>query len=172
MKVLHLLTTSLCNRDCPFCCNKQYDLNSIPYVSDEDIKQCDTICITGGEPILYTNVVNLSVVFKSKYSNIKRVYVYANAYELWTYLMHPNKIKIGAIDGFSISIKDKYDLFAFKDMLKMPNQYLQCLKSNRIYLFDRFEKEKWMPTTSNFEYVKREWQEDFKPADNCIFRKL
>ena len=45
--IIHLLVTSLCNRICEFCCNKQYDLNSIPYVTDEELKNCHTLCLTG-----------------------------------------------------------------------------------------------------------------------------
>ena len=33
--IIHLMVTSLCDRNCPYCCNKQYDLNDIPYVTDE-----------------------------------------------------------------------------------------------------------------------------------------
>ena len=33
---LHLLTTTLCDRHCKHCCNKQMDLNEVPYVTDED----------------------------------------------------------------------------------------------------------------------------------------
>ena len=40
-KVMHLMVTSLCDRDCKYCCNKQYDLNSIPYATDEELRGGD-----------------------------------------------------------------------------------------------------------------------------------
>ena len=36
--IIHLLTTALCNRDCKYCCNKQYDMNEIPYVTDSELR--------------------------------------------------------------------------------------------------------------------------------------
>lgn len=41
-KVMHLMVTSLCDRDCKYCCNKQYDLNSIPYATDEELRGVET----------------------------------------------------------------------------------------------------------------------------------
>lgn len=32
-KIIHIMVTTLCNRNCKFCCNKMYNLNDIPYVS-------------------------------------------------------------------------------------------------------------------------------------------
>ena len=48
--VIHLLTTTLCNRDCKYCCNKQYDMNEILYVTDSELREAHTLCLTGGEP--------------------------------------------------------------------------------------------------------------------------
>lgn len=42
-KVMHLMVTSLCDRDCKYCCNKQYDLNSIPYATDEELREVETL---------------------------------------------------------------------------------------------------------------------------------
>lgn len=35
--VMHLLITDKCDRDCKWCCNKQYDVNDIPVATKEDI---------------------------------------------------------------------------------------------------------------------------------------
>ena len=53
--IIHLLTTTLCNRDCKYCCNKQYDMNEILYVTDSELREAHTLCLTGGEPFLYTD---------------------------------------------------------------------------------------------------------------------
>ena len=47
-KVVHLLITSLCNRNCPYCCNKQYSLDDVPYITDEELKETEVLCLTGG----------------------------------------------------------------------------------------------------------------------------
>lgn len=54
-KVIHLMVTSLCNRDCKYCCNKQYSLDKIPYATSEELKNAETLLLTGGEPFAFTN---------------------------------------------------------------------------------------------------------------------
>ena len=48
-KKLRLLVTAHCHNSCPKCCNKQFDLNSLPVVDRWDY---DEVCITGGEPLI------------------------------------------------------------------------------------------------------------------------
>lgn len=49
-KKLRLLVTAKCPNKCELCCNKQFDLNSLPIVSRWDYEE---IMITGGEPLLF-----------------------------------------------------------------------------------------------------------------------
>lgn len=51
MRKLRLLFTKDCNRDCPGCCNKDWDLDHLPVCAD--FKPYDLVMITGGEPMLY-----------------------------------------------------------------------------------------------------------------------
>ena len=92
--VLHLLTTNLCLRNCPHCCNKQYDLNEVPYVSEKELKLVEDVCLTGGEPILFSNVSAIATYLKQKYPNIKKVYVYANAKEFVQASKKKNQISV------------------------------------------------------------------------------
>lgn len=41
---MHLLITDKCDRDCKDCCNKQYDVKSIPVATKEEFKPADN-CI-------------------------------------------------------------------------------------------------------------------------------
>ena len=113
--IIHLLTTTLCNRDCKYCCNKQYDMNEIPYVTDSELSEAHTLCLTGGEPFLYTNPCTIAKHYKLRYRNLQNVYVYTNALELaqWlqTHTLHD-------LDGLNISIKTKADAKAFEHILK------------------------------------------------------
>lgn len=164
-KVIHLMVTSLCKRDCPYCCNKQYDLNSIPYVTDEELSRCHTLCITGGEPFAFANPSEIAKYYKEKYKNIKNVYVYTNAYELYNY-MNIHNGSIYSIDGLNISIKDKRDLVVFDHMLYTITASSKL--SNRLYVFNDL-----MPkNTEGVNIIKREWQKEFVPADDSIFRKI
>ena len=54
-KIIHIMITSLCDRNCPYCCNNQYDLNDIPYATSEELSKANTVCLTGGEPFMYSN---------------------------------------------------------------------------------------------------------------------
>lgn len=49
--VMHLLITDKCDRDCKWCCNKQYDVNDIPVATKGEYESVNTVCLTGGEPI-------------------------------------------------------------------------------------------------------------------------
>lgn len=163
--VVHILVTSLCNRNCKYCCNKQYDLNDIPYVTDEELKSTDTICLTGGEPFMYSNPNNIAKKYKLKYHNIKNVFVYTNAKELDTYLAIGGSLEY--IDGVSCSIKNEGDRYVFENNI-VNNKKIKKLRSNRLYVFDALYP---MPSAGNFKVIDREWQEDLKPADDSIFRK-
>jgi len=163
-KVIHLMVTSLCLRNCPYCCNKQYDLNDIPYVTDEELKECEILCLTGGEPFEFTNPCRLASYYKATYPNIKKVYVYTNASEFNGYLARNNNLH--SIDGVNVSIKNMNDLNSFTRIIE--NGWVNMLKDNRLYVFNKLEPK----DTGNFKVFQREWQEEFKPADDSIFRKI
>lgn len=163
-KIIHIMVTSLCSRNCKYCCNKQYDLNDIPYVTDEELKEAETLCLTGGEPFAFTNPCEIATYYKHKYKNIKNIYVYTNAVELANYLQS-NTIR--GIDGISISIKSHIDVSAFNYFIK--NRADICkLTSNRLYVFDNLYTEE----IQGFDIIHREWMEDFKPANDSIFRRV
>lgn len=163
-KIIHLMVTENCLRDCKYCCNKQYDINKVPYITEEEYKNAHTILLTGGEPVIYSNPSYIAKDIKLKYPNIEKVYVYANARELDMYLRTVEHIE--GIDGFSISIKDELDLRVFNEHLS-KNKNLLNLASNRVYYFDHFVPR----MLDNFDYIHRAWQEHFTPADDSIFRR-
>lgn len=163
-KVIHLLITPLCVRDCKHCCNKQYNINEIPYITDAELKQCEVLCLTGGEPFLFSNPVSIAIYYKTRYKNIKNVYVYTNSTELEMFLSK-NKY-LDCIDGLNVSIKNGTDKVMFERIVS--RDAVKKLTSNRLYVFDDLTPK----DTGNFEVYKREWQEEFKPADDSIFRRI
>ena len=50
MKKLRLLMFEKCNRRCEGCCNKDWDLDALPTISD--YSEFDMVMLTGGEPLL------------------------------------------------------------------------------------------------------------------------
>ena len=162
----HIMVTSLCTRNCPYCCNKQYDLNDVPYITSEEIDQMKHIYITGGEPFSFSNPCAIASMLKLRHGNIESVIVYTNALELAFYISFGGKINW--IDGVTVSIKDEADEFAFKNNI-VQNEDILKLPSNRLYVFPGFEDVECPP---QFTKMKREWQKKFIPAPNCIFRRL
>lgn len=165
--VMHLITTNECVRNCEHCCNRQYDLDTqVPIATRKELFTVEEVLLTGGEPVLFSKVNEIAEELKMLYRNIKRVYVYANATEL-AYMRRVRHEPISRIDGFSISIKNDKDKTAFEEYLATDEE-LAALPSNLVYVFDGL-----MPKDmSKFKSVERKWQEDFKPAENCIFRKM
>lgn len=178
---IHLMVTTLCDRDCKYCCNKQYNLDTIPTVTPEELADCHTVYITGGEPFLFSNPVEIAIFLKSKYPNIKTIRVYTNASAVADYInwydgQYINKFE--SIDGLSVSIKTKEDQNWFPSV--MADTDVQKMKSNYLYLFNGFK----CPTANdsilmamygdkmNFKVIEREWQEDFIPESTSIFRRI
>ena len=56
---LRLLLLSQCNRECPGCCNKDWDLGGLPIA--DSYKEYDEIFITGGEPMLKPDLIRRAV---------------------------------------------------------------------------------------------------------------
>lgn len=165
-KIIHLVITEKCDRNCPMCCNKQYDMNTIEYVTDEELKNAETVFLTGGEPFAYAEPCWVAWELRQKYPNIKNIYVYTNAIELYDYLRRGKELY--AINGVTISIKNEYDYKIF-DALAYNEEIIK-LDSNWIYTF---------PDFNNIEYPKeyftrkdRVWQKEFIPDPNSIFRRL
>lgn len=169
-KVIHLLVTTLCDRNCKYCCNKQYSFDEIPTVTDEELRNAEIICLTGGEPFKYSAPNEIAEKLKRDYKNIKAVYVYTNAVELGQYIVEKDSDgQFNYIDGVNVSIKCKADADAFLDYI-VNVKAIKKMKSNLLYVFDNL-----LPKgtdVGNFVWKDRTWQPDFKPASDSIFRRI
>lgn len=181
--VLHLMINNRCTNDCPLCCNKQYNVEDIPVVTPNDLKNIDTICITGGAPLLHIcNYEHLIYAIIKQYNNIKHCFTYMNGGEcsdytemLWINFFKTFPVRLPmykTIDfGLTISPKSKNDWDKLK---KYVAGNLTNWTSNRIYCFsdkDIIKAEKLF-INDKIDIIKREWQKEFKPAPNTIFRRL
>lgn len=168
VKRIHLLTTRLCSRNCPNCCNNLFTDDMIPSVTDEELKSCEWLFLTGGEPFQFSNPNEIADYFKSRYKNIKKVIVYTNAKEFYRYLFVNGDLSF--IDGVSVSIKSLEDAKCFKLLRTNPN-VLNCT-DNYLYVFnDILDKEE---NVGNFKRFERAWQtlDEYKPAPDSIFRRI
>lgn len=167
--IIHLLTTSLCDRDCKYCCNKQYNLNDIPYVSENELKNCHTIYITGGEPFLFSQPNNIARYLRKKNPNIKNVGVYTNAKALSEYLF--NGGDLNSITHLSISIKNIQDYNSLLNIIAHPKVRIKPKQNNRLYIMYDLQ-ELYKEVLEVFTVIHRGWQEEFIPASDSIFRKV
>lgn len=164
---IHIMVTSLCDRNCPHCCNKQYDLATIPYVTDEELKAAKRIFITGGEPFEYSDPLHIARHYKTHYPNIESVIVYTNAWELADYMCDNEDFDLRYIDGVNVSIKAPGDIDAFEQIIVKDCRITE-LPHNRLYVFGNLMPKKIV----GFEVFKREWQTEFIPANDSIFRRI
>lgn len=169
VKKIHLLTTRLCSRKCPNCCNILYTDDIVPFVSDEELSKCKELYLTGGEPFQFTNPNEIAKWFKDKYKNIKKVIVYSNTSELKNYLIQGGLVN--NLDGISLSIKNKKDAEDF-ELFVSRHPEVNKLKNNRLYVFNKLLNEK--SNTNSFKRYDREWQSlaEYKPAPDSIFRRM
>lgn len=165
-KVIHLMITNKCDRNCKYCCNKQYDVNKIPIVTHDELVKAKELYLTGGEPFAYANPCEMAKLIKKVYDNIDRVIVYTNAYELGEYLRQGNEIY--GIDGLTISIKDSRDEAAFTEFI-VYNKIINNLKYLRLYVFKGFED---IEVPYWYDVRERSWQKTFNAAPNSIFRRV
>lgn len=170
-KIIHLMITDKCDRNCPYCCNNQYSLDDIEEVTDEELRDAEMIFLTGGEPFQYHNPVVVASFIKSRFGFKKKVMAYTNAFELGVWLAQHYSLchQLFALDGLTISIKNRYDKVMFEDFICRHPDVLS-LESVWIYVFPGFEDLR--VTNDKFIVKSREWQKDFKPAPDSIFRKM
>lgn len=178
---LHLYIINRCTHNCPLCCNKQYSIDEIPVVTVEDLRSVDTICLTGGEPLLYGGIIDFAKKIKNQYRNVKYIYVYTSGDTLLRFFNRrpPYFGLLRYLDGVSIAPKTKNDIQCIDTVFGLPPYWnvVSALSSNRIYVFPEQEKEMrkildGVKDLENFHVIKREWKKDFNPADDSIFRRL
>ena len=191
-KITHLMVTSLCDRDCKYCCNKQYDLSTIPQVTDDELSKAHTVCLTGGEPFIYSQPIEIANWLKKKYPNIEKVYVYTSAVEFSLYMdqnMHSMDPFLKGIDGVNLSVKENGEIPFMHRSIDHLYLYYKKFRAidmnNRIYAFTNVYDEAIKLSSfvfafidsdflecCRFDVIKREWQKDFIPADDSIFRRI
>ena len=117
---LRLLLFKKCNRDCNGCCNKEWDLKSLPV--EDDFRSYDEVNLTGGEPMLnWTLILKITALIR-KQSNAK-VYVYTAKLDKIANVV----AVLGFVDGITVTLHDKSDVADFEIL----NRYILAIKPNK-----------------------------------------
>ena len=176
-KIIHLYIINECGKKCPMCCNKFYNMDKLPTVTADELKSADTVCLTGGDPFLYSGLQMFIDRLRKQYPNIKNLYAYTSGSALYHYLNF-NWAYFNKLDGVSIAPKDVNDWTALKNILQNDryNICISVMKSNRLMVFGNqkanFEMFQKDIDLSMFTILSRKWDEKFNVPENEIFRKL
>lgn len=187
---IHLMITRWCCCNCPLCCNKQYNLNTVPVTTVEELKTAHTVMLTGGEPFVVPGIVDFCSHLRFDYPNIKQLYVYTSGCEMFCYdelSFDPYYFSLN-VDGIYFSPKIEIDYKAIKKMLTKKSfalEFFHFVPNNRIILMPndfmtREQQEKYIESLplkdlavygAKFEVEYRDWQEEFKPNGD-VWRRL
>ena len=130
MKKLRLLTTLLCDKSCPGCCNHDWDIFNLPVCTS--FRGYKEVILTGGEPML--NPVQLYHIISKIRKENKRCKIY-----LYSALINNYSIEIlQLVDGLTFTLhyqKDVENLEQF-DLDLFPYKKYFKNKSLRLHIFD------------------------------------
>ena len=168
---MRLLLTERCNRNCAGCCNKQFDLSSLPDALPDDYKDADLIMMTGGEPML--DPMQITTLVKSlRFINVWcPIYLYTANVTVPNVAMHV----LSMIDGMTLTIHDENDIapfLYFNHKLTLVSRWAQH-KSLRLNIF---KEASFHPYASDYFLWKdirynMEWIEDCPlPQDEVFLR--
>lgn len=104
MKTLRLIITLDCNLSCEYCCNNIPEVkDKFQYKKLEDInfKNYDSICITGGEPLLNEDFIRNTLLELYRWSTPKQIYIYTNG------LLLTRPSIAWAFDGINIGLHSR-----------------------------------------------------------------
>ena len=107
---LRLLLWDDCNRHCPGCCNKDWDLDALPVCSD--FTPFEMIILTGGEPMLYPGQID-QVIDEIVAQTRTPIAIYSAKTDcVEAYLHLVNRHLMGEINllGFTITLHSQADV--------------------------------------------------------------
>lgn len=164
MKKLRLLFTEECNRSCPGCCNKQFDLSKLPKATSFDY---DEIYITGGEPLLQAEELMKLI------SHIRSI----STAKIIIYTAFPDPLVfftiLSLVDGITLTLHDEGDITGFYMIETIMStsfvSFKLYQKSLRLNVFKEVNV-----TVSEYWTVKKDivWFEDCPLPEDEEFKRI
>jgi organic radical activating enzyme len=135
MNIARLLITMDCERNCDGCCNTYKSLmRQAKHITDLSvIDYCDIVCITGGEPMLYPDLIIDTIKELQQRVALRTYYLYTALFD--------ERIKeiIPLVDGIHytvhhpLGLEDKWGFYHFEDAITETSHE----KSYRVYIDHR-----------------------------------
>jgi len=151
---MRLILWPTCNRDCPGCCNKSFDYEALP--RPEDFTGYKDIILTGGEPLLYPDMVRELVRgIRSVCDPDTRLILYTAHYTI-------NAVSrvLWLLDGMTITLHEQDDVKQFMRLYEwlVLTEGAQG-KTMRLNVFEGID----VPDVSDIFTIKR----DIVWIENC-----
>ena len=176
-KILRLLLFEECNRNCSGCCNKDWDLKSLPICTSFTVY--NMILLTGGEPMLKPQLIK-SVVKSIRKETVSPIYLYTAKIDSILITMD---ILYNYVDGMTVTLHDQSDVELFKefnDILLNTKQGIHLTyglsiriapKSLRLNIFNGIDL-----SSTNLELwsvkSKIEWIKNCPLPENEVFMRI
>lgn len=181
-QVYHIVIKKECAHKCPLCCNRLYDLDKLPTITGDQLREAHTVCLTGGEPFMMDswNLIHLCRGIRKQYPNIQKLYIYSSGYGFGNISLDHWLKLINSIDGLNVSPKNEYEWEVLRRLHKQHYwaEYMSDKRlNNRLYVFDDqwsqyelFQKD--FTLTANWQVIGRKWDAEFKTPENEHFVRL
>lgn len=188
--IIHLMINRFCGSNNPLPCKEQYDLDTIPVATVEELKAAHTVLLTGGDPFAVQNITDFCSHLRHDYSNIKHFYIYTSGWGMFSnkeLRRYPEQVYKN-VDGINFLPKYEVDYEAIKNMLTDGDfaiDFFSRSRNNRIFLMPndfktREQQEEYIKSLplkglafygAKFKVEYREWQEDLN-LNGGVLRRL
>jgi len=164
---LRLLLFKECNRNCDGCCNNDWDLDALPVC--EDYEPYSVIMLTGGEPMLRSDIV-VDTIRDIRAGSKAKIYIY-------TAMVH-DKISDGPyiarnvllmVDGMTVTLHDQADVEPWRRFAEIITD-IAPTKALRVNVFDDIDLHGFKP--ENWDIRRKVWIKDSPLPDNEVFMRL
>jgi len=154
--------TNDCNRRCKGCCNRNWTGEPPVGMTLDELREFDEIYITGGEPMLYPEVIK---------GFIKKLRTDTNKIFLYTAKPFPKKDFMAimkTIDGASVTLHSYADRKAFMD----ANYHITPFPKKSMRLNAFVGQQMPFRNGSNWQYRQMTWITDAPLPEGEVFAKL
>lgn len=165
---LRLLLFKDCNRGCPGCCNKDWNIENLPVC--DNYRGYDIIMLTGGEPMLKPDVITDTIAKIRKQNTTAKIILYT----AYTQPSPEFFAVLPLLDGLTLTLHSKWDVPSFYalDSVLVEKPYADRL-SLRLNHFKEVGDILDDTLSCNWQVKKDiEWIENCPLPDGEIFMKL
>lgn len=155
--ICRLLLFKNCNRNCELCCNKQFDLESLPIC--KSYTPYSEVILTGGEPLINPSKVHEAI------TKVRKTY----GGKIYLYTAKTDNIKelskiADRIDGLTVTLHEESDIENFE-------RFARSYKKKRSFKLCVFEDVPFRnpPLGWNMKLIK--WLEDCPLPPNEVFMR-